>query len=100
MSVTALSAVIAAVILAVFQNVFLPTVRNNTITLQAGETGEVWLTNLEVDGESIPLSQLNISKNYNWEYSAANDDFVFYPNENWEENSLIFDIAGNKVTCR
>ena len=98
MSVTVLATVIAAVILTVFQNVFLPTARNNTIILQAGETGEVWLTNLEVDGESIPLSQLNISKNYNWEYSAVNDDFVFYPNENWEENTLIFDIVGNKMT--
>lgn len=97
MRVAALSAVIAVVILAVFQSVFLPAARSNTITLQAGETGEVWLVDIDADGKNIPLSQLEITGNYNWEYSAAYDDYVFYPNKSFSGNGLIFDIGGSAI---
>lgn len=97
MSVTVLSAVIATVILAVFQNVFLPTARSNTITLQAGETGEVWLTDIEIDGEFIPISQVHISNNYGWQYNAEYDDYVFYPKNDAADNCLSFNYIAKEV---
>lgn len=95
-SETILSAVITVMILAVFQNVFLPTARSNTITLQAGETGEVWLISAEVDNREVPLSDISIKDNVNWMYVSEYDDYVYYPNSD-SYNSLTVDIWGNEI---
>lgn len=97
MSVAVLSAVIAVVILVVFQNGFLPTARSSTITLQAEETGEVWLTDVEIDGELVPVSGVQINDNYGWEYNTEYDDYVFYPKEVTTENHLEFTQIAKEI---
>ena len=95
--VIAASAAIVVVILAVFQSTFLPVACSNTITLQAGETGEVWLTDVEIDGELVPVSQVQINDNYGWEYNAEYDDYVFYPKEDDTDNRLSFNCVAKEV---
>lgn len=94
---TAAVVVLSASVLILFQDTFLPPLRNNLITLQADESGEVWLIEATVDGKLTPLSQLNIAENYNWQYIAEYDDYVYYPGESSQNNSLILDIVGSDI---
>lgn len=83
-----LSACIAGLILALFQSTFLPIARGGTIMLRSNMNGEIWLVNAEIDGQTVPMAQLEIDGNCGWEYNADYDDYVFYPYENSADNYL------------
>lgn len=101
-SIRTISAVLALVLVVFLQSTFLPAKTEQTISLhadtQAGSTGEVWLTEVIVDGNYQNLSQFGILENTGWQYSAEYDDYVFYASE--EENVLTFSVHAEEVSLK
>lgn len=59
---------------------------------------EIWLTQVKINDENVPISSLKILKNQNWRYQTDCDDYVFYPNMETKDNILVFSLeAGNDV---
>ena len=88
---------IVGLILALFQSAFLPIARGGTIMLRAQMNGEIWLVNAEIDGQTVPLTQLEINENCGWEYNADYDDYVFYPYQNSADNYLSIHYPAESV---
>lgn len=96
------SLLLSAVIVALFWNTFIPTKTELPITLTAlpSETGggEVWLTEMYIDGVWTPLSELQVSENSGWLYYEEYDDFVYYPPDGQTaENILNFSVVGREA---
>lgn len=96
------SLLLSAVIVALFWNTFIPTKTELPITLTAlpSETGggEVWLTELSIDGVWTPLSELQVSENSGWLYHEEYDDFIYYPPDGQTaENTLCFSVVGREA---
>lgn len=99
------SIVISAGLLLTYQSVLLPTPQHQKlfITLKAVQdgkasaTGEVWLTNIVIDGENVPLSQLTVKEKLNWLYKKEYDDYVYYPNKSFKDNVLAFQVEAQNV---
>ena len=89
-----LSGIISIAVLSIYQDTFLPSQVPTQISLTADGTGEVWLTDLEIEGEQTPLSKLKLVSNDNWEYNTEYDDYVYYPNDVGQNNELILEIPG------
>lgn len=98
--ITLLSVIVAGLILIVFQSKFLPTARGGMITLRSGAVGEVWLVEADINGKSIPVSQLEISENSGWEYNEDYGDYVFYPGENKADNHLCVRYFAETLNLR
>ena len=92
-----LSAVAAILIFATCQGTFLPDGRDTLITLTAAADGEVWLADVVVDGEVVPLSQISVEANSGWLYNEEYDDYVFYPGEEGTENYLTLQFVAEDI---
>ena len=91
-------------LVALVQNVFLPTKAEHTVYVQAADTTdgdkvykEVWFVCAEVDGVNKDLSKLGEGDCEKWNYSSEFDDYSFLPSENDETNLLSFTVVGNKI---
>jgi len=97
-----LSIVIASFLLIVFQNTFLPIQQETDIYISAKEfpnttiVKEVWLTDIVIDGNKVPLNSLQVQQKDGWLYNSEYDDFVFYPSENIE-NLLSFNVVAKDI---
>jgi len=97
-----LSIVIASFLLIVFQNTFLPIQQETDIYISAKEfpnttiVKEVWLTDIVIDGNKVPLNSLQVQQKDGWLYNSEYDDFVFYPSENID-NLLSFNVVAKNV---
>lgn len=97
-----IACVLSVICLIVFQNAFLPLRGNERITLTAthsenGFEGEVWLTQLYVDGKPQSLGTVEVENNDGWTYIAEYQCYVFYPSEEKTENWLTFRIRGEEI---
>jgi hypothetical protein len=89
------------------QNVFLPKEAEHTVYVQATENlnnekafKEVWLVDIEVDGQRKQLSKLQPNGIVNWTYSDNYDDYCFTPSgetENDRTNLLSFTVVGKEI---
>ena len=105
--VTLIPLICAVIVAIIGQNVFLPTVAEHTVYLQAIKTSsgeekfmEVWFVDLEVDGAEVPLSKLQANDALNWSYSKEFDDYYFKPLDNGEENAnnvFSFTAVGKEI---
>ena len=96
------TAVIAALVLALFQDTFLPPVHDQQITIQANRAetapiGEVWLTGIEIDGIFYEVSAFETIASQGWEYKADTDDYVYYPKDDNIYNCLTLEITADRV---
>ena len=100
------SAVVALIVVILFQSAFLPSAQETTITLRgtgqnpAATGGEIWLTDVKIDNRSIPLNQLKMSECVGWTYSAEFDDYVYYPNAESGDNLLRFQVSARQIDLR
>lgn len=92
------SVLISLVLLVIFQNTFLPREKENNISLYAVGDGEVWLTDVKIDGERVSVIDLDIFETANWEYNELYDDYVYYPYNNLPENELGITFLGESIT--
>ena len=103
---TVIPLVCSIILLALCQNVFLPTDGEKTVSISASEISsgtvfkEVWLVGIESDGNNVNLSRLELEKSTGWAYSGEYDDYYFAPLGNSEadkSNALTFTVVGNEI---
>ena len=98
--------IVSGIILAPFQSVFLPAEQEIDIYLRAGngedgtQSGEAWLTEVELDGVLVNLSRMDVLGVQGWQYNLDYDDYVFYPLEEPEDNYLILHTIAEEVSFR
>lgn len=99
----AAAGILAAAFVLLGHNTFFPNVQETTVSLAAvpcedGNCREVWLTVVQVDGQEIQLSQLELDANQGWTYRGDYDDYVFYPAEGADNtNYLTFQATGEEI---
>lgn len=92
------SIIISLILIVIFQNIFLPREKENYITLCAAGDGEIWLTDVKIDDESVPVTEVDVFQSINWEYNEFYDDYVYYPYDNTPENELQMRYWGREIT--
>lgn len=94
---------LAAAVVVLGHNTFFPKAQETTVSLAAvpcedGSYHEVWLTSMQVDGQEVQLSQLELDANQGWTYSSDYDDYVFYPTDGTDNtNYLTFKETGESI---
>lgn len=91
------SVIVSLILLTIFQNLFLPREKENYININATGDGEIWLTDVKIDGEPISIKDLNVLQSTNWEYNKNYDDYVYYPYVNQKENELNIKFLGETI---
>ena len=95
--------ILSLAIISFCEESFFPKKEERIITVEAviedsaNHPQEVWLSEIEIDGKAIPVSEINVVSNTNWTYVSGLDDYVYYPvsNSSIENiNSISF-----KVNC-
>ena len=92
-----LSVVVALVILDGFRGFFFPVQQEVTLSLSAVTAGEICLCDVIVDGENIPIAQVQVIENSAWLYREQYDNFVVWPLENGTENYLTMRFDAEEV---
>ena len=100
--ITVIPLICAVLLVILGQNFFLPSKADHTVYVQAVENGEqeykeVWLVDVELDGNKRQLSSLQMNDVVQWTYMGGNDDYCFLPTDNSEGNVLSFTVVGNEV---
>ena len=84
----------------------LPTKKQSTITFEAvveenvGHGQEVWLAEVELDGKTVSVAELEVLSNEGWKYISDLDDYVYYPvssNSNENSNKLTVQVFGENI---
>lgn len=100
------SAFFAALLLTGFYNILLlpgqeMTVRLEAVAMDDGTSwGEIWLTEVTVDGKSIPASNLSVEENSGWLYYDEHHSYVFFPSGGYEGNHLTLRFRAESVSLR
>ncbi len=84
-------------VIILFKDSFFSEKTKNAITFEAmiednaNHAQEVWLAEIEIDGKSVSLSELNVLYNNGWHYMSDLDDYVYYPisSNNAENNNEL-----------
>lgn len=101
--IIAAALILSLAVISFCEDSFFPKKEESVITVEAviedgaNHPQEVWLSEIEIDGKAIPVSEINIVSNTNWTYVSGLDDYVYYPvsNSSIENiNSISF-----KVNC-
>lgn len=99
----AIVGLLAAAVVMLGHNTFFPKAQETTVSLAAvpcedGSYHEVWLTSMQVDGQEVQLSQLELDADQGWTYSGDYDDYVFYPTDGTDNtNYLTFKETGESI---
>lgn len=99
----AIVGLLAAAVVVLGHNTFFPKAQETTVSLAAvpcedGSYHEVWLTSMQVDGQEVQLSQLELDADQGWTYSGDYDDYVFYPTDGTDNtNYLTFEATGESI---
>lgn len=99
----AIVGLLAAAVVVLGHNTFFPKAQETTVSLAAvpcedGSYHEVWLTSMQVDGQEVHLSQLELDADQGWTYSGDYDDYVFYPTDGTDNtNYLTFKETGESI---
>lgn len=80
-----------------FANIQETVISLSAVPSEDGALREVWLVAAGADGEGVYLSQLEVDANQGWVYLGENDDYVFYPGEEGQENYLTFRTTADEV---
>ena len=84
----------------------LPTKKQSTITFEAvveenaGHGQEVWLAEVELDGKTVSVAELEVLSNEGWKYISDLDDYVYYPvssSSNENINKLTVQVFGENI---
>lgn len=92
-----LSAVVALLVLVGCRDIFFPSRRVTYITLIAETAGEICLSDVAVDGNNIPISQVEVVKNSGWLYREEYDNFMIWPEKDGVENCLTMRFFAEEV---
>jgi len=93
----ALTVFLSFCVLIGWQDFFLPCDTPVRLSIEADGTGEVWMTSVEVNGQEIPLENLQLIANVRWQYNSEYDDYVYYPDTLSPSNCLQIETAGQEV---
>ena len=101
------AAVLSLTFIILFQGSFIPEKRESTVTFRAvvedgsSHSGDVGLSEVALDGVTVPVSSLELVESYGWSYSSDLDDYVYYPRTGGSaenENALTFRIYSDSMS--
>ena len=88
---------VAMFILIGYWESFFPPAQEVFISLVAETAGEICLCDVVVDGQNIPISQVEIVDNSGWLYRGEYDNFMTWPEEDGTENHLTMRFIATEV---
>lgn len=87
----------AILILIVFWDSFFSPTQEMYVTVTAETAGEICLCDVVVDGQNIPIFQVEVVENSGWVYREEYDNFMIWPEEDGVENYLTMRFIAKEV---